>query len=143
MTIPNYNEDELQEVARKLVSNFSQIKVWCFDAEMGAGKTTLTKKICEELGVQDEMSSPTFSIVNEYLTENGEDIYHFDFYRLKDMEEALDIGVEDYLYSGNLCLLEWPEIIQPLLPDEYLQINIKLVGDNTRSLTAQPNERIV
>ena len=143
MTIPNYNEAELQEVARKLVSNFSQIKVWCFYAEMGAGKTTLTKKICKELGVKDEMSSPTFSIVNEYLTGKGEDIYHFDCYRLKDIEEAIDIGVEDYLYSGNLCLLEWPEIIEPLLPDEYLQINIKLVGDNTRSLTAQPNERVV
>ncbi|SNT26086.1 tRNA threonylcarbamoyladenosine biosynthesis protein TsaE [Ekhidna lutea] len=138
MTIPNYNEEELQEVARKLISNFGHLKVWCFDAEMGAGKTTLTKAICRELGVQDEMSSPTFSIVNEYLTDKNQDIYHFDFYRLKDMEEAMDIGVEDYLFSGNLCLLEWPQIIEPLLPDEYLQINIKLVGDNTRSLTAQP-----
>ncbi len=138
MTIANYNEGELQEVARKLVSNFGHIKVWCFDAEMGAGKTTLTKKICEELGVIDEMSSPTFSIVNEYQTQDGSDIYHFDFYRLKDLEEAIDIGVEDYLYSGNLCLLEWPAIIEPLLSDEYLQISIKLVGDNTRSLTAQP-----
>lgn len=138
MTIPNYHEDELQEVARKLISNFGHIKVWCFDAEMGSGKTTLSKKICEELGVEDEMSSPTFSIVNEYQTAKGEDIYHFDFYRVKDLEEAIDIGVEDYLFSGNLCLLEWPEIIEPLLPDEYLQISIKLVGDNTRSLTAQP-----
>ncbi len=138
MTIPNYNEDELQEVARKLISNFGHLKVWCFDAEMGSGKTTLSKKICEEMGVQDEMSSPTFSIVNEYRTDDGKDIYHFDFYRLKDLEEAIDIGVENYLFSGNLCLLEWPEIIEPLLPDEYLQISIKLVGDNTRSLTAQP-----
>ena len=138
MTIPNYNEDELQEVARKLLSNFGNINVWCFDAEMGAGKTTQIKKICEEKGVQDEMSSPTFSIVNEYLTDKGEEIYHFDFYRLEDVEEAIDIGLEEYLFSGNLCLLEWPEIIEPLLPDEYLQISIKLVGDNTRSLTTQP-----
>lgn len=138
MTIANYNEDELQEVARKLISNFGHIKVWCFDAEMGAGKTTLIKKVCEELGVEDEMSSPTFSIVNEYMTNDHSDIYHFDFYRLKDIEEAIDIGVEDYLFSENLCLLEWPEIIAPLLPDDYLQISIKLVGDNTRSLTAQP-----
>lgn len=138
MTIPNYNEEELQEVARKLVSNFGHLKVWCFDAEMGAGKTTLTKKICEEMGVEDEMSSPTFSIINEYQTSKGEDVYHFDFYRLNDIEEAIDIGVEDYLFSGNHCLLEWPAIIEPLLPDEYLQISIKLVGDNTRSLTAQP-----
>ncbi|MEQ9466351.1 MAG: tRNA (adenosine(37)-N6)-threonylcarbamoyltransferase complex ATPase subunit type 1 TsaE [Ekhidna sp.] len=143
MTIPNYNEDELHEVARKLLSNFGQIKVWCFDAEMGAGKTTLIKQICKELGVEDEMGSPTFSIVNEYESGRGAEIYHFDFYRLKDIGEAMDIGVEDYLYSGNLCLLEWPEIIAPLLPDEYLQISIKLVGDNTRSLTAQPNERNV
>ncbi len=138
MTIPNYNEDELQEVARKLISNFGHIKVWCFDAEMGTGKTTLTKAVCRELGVQDEMSSPTFSIVNEYQTHSGEDIYHFDFYRLNDLEEAIDIGVEDYLFSGKFCLLEWPEIIEPLLPDDYLQISIKLVGDNTRSLIAQP-----
>ncbi|WP_462248346.1 tRNA (adenosine(37)-N6)-threonylcarbamoyltransferase complex ATPase subunit type 1 TsaE [Ekhidna sp.] len=138
MTIPNYNEDELQEVARKLISNFGHVKVWCFDAEMGTGKTTLTKAICRELGVQDEMSSPTFSIVNEYQTHSGGDIYHFDFYRINDLEEAIDIGVEDYLFSGNLCLLEWPEIIEPLLPDDYLQISIKLVGDNTRSLIAQP-----
>ncbi|WP_420575563.1 tRNA (adenosine(37)-N6)-threonylcarbamoyltransferase complex ATPase subunit type 1 TsaE [Ekhidna sp.] len=138
MIIPNYSEDELQEVARKLLSNFGNIDVWCFDAEMGAGKTTLIKKICKEKGVQDEMSSPTFSIVNEYLTDKGEEIYHFDFYRLENIEEAIDIGLEDYLFSGNLCLLEWPEIIEPLLPDEYLQISIKLVGDNTRSLTAQP-----
>ncbi|MEO9485331.1 MAG: tRNA (adenosine(37)-N6)-threonylcarbamoyltransferase complex ATPase subunit type 1 TsaE [Ekhidna sp.] len=138
MTIANYNEEELQEVARKLISNFGRINVWCFDAEMGAGKTTLTKKICKELGVEDEMSSPTFSIVNEYQTRDGKDIYHFDFYRLKDIEEAIDIGVEDYLFSGNRCLLEWPAIIEPLLPDEYLQISIKLVGDYTRSLTAHP-----
>ncbi|WP_425390883.1 tRNA (adenosine(37)-N6)-threonylcarbamoyltransferase complex ATPase subunit type 1 TsaE [Ekhidna sp.] len=138
MTIPNYHEDELQEVARKLISNFGGLKVWYFDAEMGAGKTTLIKQICNELGVEDEMSSPTFSIVNEYLDSNKNEIYHFDFYRLKDIDEAIDIGVEDYLFSGNLCLLEWPDIIQPLLPDEYLQISIKLVGDNTRSLIAQP-----
>ena len=143
MTIPNYHESELQEVARKLLSNFGQIKVWCFDAEMGAGKTTLIKQLCQELGVTDEMSSPTFSIVNEYESRKGAEIYHFDFYRLEDIEEAMDIGVEDYLFSGNLCLLEWPEIIAPLLPDEYLQISIKLVGDNTRSLTAQPHERNV
>ncbi|WP_420318388.1 tRNA (adenosine(37)-N6)-threonylcarbamoyltransferase complex ATPase subunit type 1 TsaE [Ekhidna sp.] len=138
MTIPNYNEEELQEVARKLISNFGNIKVWCFEAEMGAGKTTLIKQICRELGVEDEMSSPTFSIVNEYLSGKQEEIYHFDFYRIKDEEEAIDIGIEDYLYSGNLCLLEWPAIIERLLPDEYLQISIKLVGDNTRSLIAQP-----
>ena len=138
MTIPNYDEAELQEIARKLISNFSDIKVWCFYAEMGAGKTTLIKQICKELRVEDEMSSPTFSIVNEYLTQDHRTIYHFDLYRIEDMNEALDIGVEDYLFSGNLCLLEWPELVESLLPDQYLKININLVGDKTRSLTAIP-----
>lgn len=139
ITIPNYIEDELQEIARKLISNFYQeSKVWCFYAEMGAGKTTLIKKICEELRVVDQMSSPTFSIINEYETSNFEKIYHFDFYRLESMEEALNIGVEEYLDSGNLCLIEWPEIVEPLLPINYLEIVIKLVGDNARSIIAQP-----
>lgn len=138
ITIPNYIESELQEIARKLISNFQQIKVWCFYAEMGAGKTTLIKKICEELRVIDDMSSPTFSIVNEYESAKLGTIYHFDFYRLESMEEALNIGVEEYLDSGNLCLLEWPEIVEPLLPEKYLEININLVGDNARSLIAQP-----
>lgn len=140
MTIPNYHEEELVEVARKLISNFGHIKVWCFEAEMGAGKTTLIKKICEELKVTDEMSSPTFSIVNEYQTKNQETVYHFDCYRLEDLEEALDIGVEDYLFSGNQCLIEWPEIISSILPEQYVEININLVGDKTRSLTVHLHE---
>ncbi|GAB4230768.1 MAG: tRNA (adenosine(37)-N6)-threonylcarbamoyltransferase complex ATPase subunit type 1 TsaE [Ekhidna sp.] len=138
MTIPNYHKDELTEVARKLVSNFIEVPVWCFYAEMGAGKTTLIKAICKELKVMDEMSSPTFSIVNQYETESGSSIFHFDFYRLKKVEEAIEIGVEDYFFSGDPCLLEWPEMVEPFLPDQYLKINIKLVGDKTRSLTAQP-----
>ena len=138
MIIPNYIETELQEVARKLISNFQSTKVWCFNAEMGAGKTTLIKKVCEELGVLDDMSSPTFSIVNQYESTKVGTIYHFDFYRLKSVEEAYNIGTEEYLDSGNLCLLEWPEIVEPLFPENYLEINIKLVGDNARSLSAQP-----
>lgn len=137
MEITNYTEADLGLVAKQLVNNFQHLKVWCFEAEMGAGKTTLIKKICEQLGVMDEMSSPTFSIVNEYQID-GKELYHFDFYRLKDLNEAYDIGVEDYLFSGNICFLEWPEIISPLLPEQYLKININLVGDNTRSLTATP-----
>ena len=138
MIIPNYVEEELQEVARKLLSNFKQLNVWCFDAEMGAGKTTLIKQICRELGVEEDMSSPTFSIVNEYASTSGEEIYHFDFYRLREIEEAINIGAEDYFFSGNLCLIEWPALVKPMLPDEYLQISIKLVGNNARSLTAEP-----
>jgi tRNA threonylcarbamoyladenosine biosynthesis protein TsaE len=138
MDILNYNKSELEQVAKQLVDEFGQLKVWCFEAEMGAGKTTLIKEICRHLGVKDEMSSPTFSIVNEYLTTEVKEIYHFDCYRLKDLDEAYDIGVEDYLFSGNVCLVEWPEIIETLLPEQYLKININLVGDNTRSLTAEP-----
>ncbi len=138
MEITNYTESNLGIVAKQLIDEFQHLKVWCFEAEMGAGKTTLIKKICQHLGVIDEMSSPTFSIVNEYQIDHGKEVYHFDFYRLINIDEAYDIGVEDYLFSGNVCLLEWPAIIEPLLPDQYLKININLVDDNTRSLTATP-----
>lgn len=138
ITIANYIEEELEEIARKLISNFESVRVWCFYAEMGAGKTTLIKKIGEELGVMDAMSSPTFGIINEYESNKLDTIYHFDCYRLENIEEAYNIGVEEYFDSGNLCMVEWPEIISPLLPERYLEINIKLVGANARSLTAQP-----
>ena len=138
MIVPNYIESELQEVARKLLINFRELNVWCFYAEMGAGKTTLIKKIGEELGVSDEMSSPTFSIINEYEIPNGEIIYHVDLYRLMNLNEVINIGLEDYLCSRSLCLIEWPELALPLLPNHYLKININLVGENARSLTAAP-----
>lgn len=138
MTIANYIESELDEIARKLISNFKEIKVWCFYAEMGAGKTTFIKKICEELGVLDTMSSPTFSIVNQYESTKAGTVYHLDCYRLESVGEAQNIGVEEYLDSGNFCFLEWPEIVESLLPAHYLEINIKLVDDNARSLIAQP-----
>ncbi len=138
ITIPNYIESELQEIARKLISNFGPLKVWCFYADMGSGKTTLIKEIGKEYQVLDAMSSPTFSIVNEYQSAKIGTIYHFDFYRLKNLEEAFNIGVEEYFDSGHPCLIEWPEVIEPILPEDYLEINIKLVGDIARSLTAQP-----
>lgn len=138
ITIANYIESELDEVAKTLLSKFQDISVWCFFAEMGMGKTTLIKQICMALNVVDPMSSPSFSIVNEYQTLEGRSLYHFDLYRLSSMEEAFNIGLEEYLDSGNLCLLEWPEIIEPLLPEQYLEICIKLEGENARSLIAQP-----
>lgn len=138
MIIPNYSLEELEEVARKLISNFGHLYVWCFEAEMGAGKTTLIKQICKELQVIDAMSSPTFAIINEYETQKGDTIYHFDCYRLESTEEALNIGIEDYLFGENRCLIEWPEIIESLLPAHYLKISINLVGDNARSLIATP-----
>ena len=92
---------------------------------MGAGKTTLIKNLCHKMGVTDEVNSPTFAIVNEYVTEEGESVYHFDFYRIKKLEEAYDIGYENYFDSGNLCLIEWPEMIEPLLPEKYIRVEIQ------------------
>ncbi|MEM6641963.1 MAG: tRNA (adenosine(37)-N6)-threonylcarbamoyltransferase complex ATPase subunit type 1 TsaE [Bacteroidota bacterium] len=141
ITIPNYVEDELLEIAQKLLSNFADISVWCFRAEMGAGKTTLIKKVCEILQVQDAMTSPTFSIINEYDSLKKGPIYHFDFYRIVSVDELIKLGVPEYLDSGTLCLVEWPDLAKPILPDSYLEIHINFVDDKSRSLIAQPNER--
>ena len=138
MNVPSYTKADLQAIARSLILNFKDLNVWCFYAEMGSGKTTLIKEIGKELLVIDEVSSPTFSIINEYESKKKGTIYHFDCYRLKSIEEAIDIGIEDYLYSGKLCLIEWPELIVPLLPENFLKINLNLVGNNARSLTAEP-----
>ena len=101
---------------------------------MGAGKTTFTTAICHRLGVEDTVCSPTFTILNEYVTGHGEPVYHFDFYRIKDLREAVDIGVDDYFYSGNLCLIEWPENIGPLLPEETLSVHITVNPDLSRTV---------
>jgi tRNA threonylcarbamoyladenosine biosynthesis protein TsaE len=116
---------ELPEVAAALIEFAEDFKVWIFEGEMGAGKTTLIKEICRLLKVKNNVTSPTFSIVNEYLTEKGEILYHFDFYRIKAESEAMDIGVEEYFYSGNLCFIEWASLIPNLLPPQYLKINIQ------------------
>ena len=117
--------DDLSSVAQQLITFGESCKTWLFIGEMGAGKTTLIKKICQELEVLDQVSSPTFSIVNEYLTQVNETVYHFDFYRLEDIKEAVNIGAEDYFFSGHLCLIEWPQIIANLLPDKYMTIEIE------------------
>lgn len=131
-------ESDLDQVIRVLKPMLNEYRVVLLIGEMGAGKTTLTKRICARLGVKDEMSSPTFSIVNQYLNDQNEDIYHFDFYRLESFDEALNIGVEEYFYSGNLCLIEWPEIVAPVIPEKYVEINIKLVQEN-REITITPH----
>ena len=105
-------------VSKYIIETGLDYKIWIFEGEMGAGKTTLIKAICKNLGVMDEVSSPTFSIVNEYKTVEGKTVYHFDFYRVKSIEEVYDIGVEDYFYSGNICLVEWPEKIKEILTKE-------------------------
>lgn len=121
-----HSVEGLAEVSDYLISKREEADVIAFYGSMGAGKTTLIKDLCHRMGVTDEVNSPTFAIVNEYVTEEGESVYHFDFYRIKKLEEAYDIGYENYFYSGNLCLIEWPELIEPLLPDRYLRVDIRL-----------------
>lgn len=116
----------LAEVSDYLISQRGEADVVAFYGPMGAGKTTLIKDLCHRMGVTDEVNSPTFAIMNEYVTCEGESVYHFDFYRIKKLEEAYDIGYENYFYSGNLCLIEWPELIEPLLPERYLRVDIRL-----------------
>ncbi len=117
--------EALTEVSEYLVSLRDKADIIAFYGAMGAGKTTLIKNLCHRMGVTDEVNSPTFAIVNEYVTEEGESVYHFDFYRIKKLEEAYDIGFENYFDSGNLCLIEWPEMIEPLLPEKYIRVEIQ------------------
>ena len=118
---------DLPDAGKAVIEKYAEnYKVWLFYGEMGAGKTTFIKEICNQLNVLDTISSPTFSIVNEYLTEEEDTIYHFEFYRIEDQQEAIGIGVDEYFYSGDLCFVEWPQRIPSLIPDEYLEINIIL-----------------
>lgn len=128
-----FSIEEIQQVAHKIISE-NPHKVILFHGEMGAGKTTVIKALAKELGVTQATSSPTFSLVNEYSTENNGLVYHFDVYRLKNESEALDFGIDDYLYSGNWCFIEWPEKIPDLLPDEYSEIFISVIPDGKRKI---------
>lgn len=127
---------DLPVVSRQLVNELKDYPVWLFYGEMGAGKTTLIKALCEELGVEDQASSPTFSIVNEYSTAKGP-IYHFDFYRIKSEQEAMDLGYEEYFYSGHPCFVEWPELIPSLIPDNAVKIAIRLMSNGDRELSIE------
>lgn len=117
--------EQLPEVARKLLSEFADDRFFAFFGKMGVGKTTLIKEICVELGVEDNVCSPTFAIVNEYSDREGDPVYHFDFYRLKSVAEAYDIGYEEYFYSGCYCFTEWTEKIEELLPERYVRVEIE------------------
>ena len=128
--------DELGQVADYLISLRNESDIIAFYGPMGAGKTTLIKNLCHKMGVTDEVNSPTFAIVNEYVTIEGESVYHFDFYRIKKLEEVFDIGYDNYFYSGNLCLLEWPEMIDPLMPDRFIRVEIALgETDDSRKIS--------
>ena len=128
---------ELRNSAQLLLANFPEDRVFAFYGSMGAGKTTLIKSICMELGSSDYVTSPTFALINEYTVSDGSVIYHFDFYRIKKLDEAFDLGYEDYVYSGNYCFIEWPERIESLLPDGYIEVRIKETNDGVRLLEAK------
>jgi tRNA threonylcarbamoyladenosine biosynthesis protein TsaE len=130
-----YTLDRIDEMAHLLIQEAGDQKVWIFRGEMGAGKTTLIKSLGKSFQVADSVSSPTFGIVNEYQTQAKGLIYHFDFYRLDDPMEALDIGIEEYFYSGNYCWLEWAEKITPFLPEQFFHIQLALVSETGRILT--------
>ena len=128
-------ENELAGIASQLINFSGDRKVFLFEGEMGSGKTTIIKAICNYLGINEGLSSPTYSIVNEYLTNMGKQVYHFDLYRLKDLQECLDIGMEDYLDSGNYCFIEWPQIAEKIYPENVVRVKIQS-EENKRIITA-------
>jgi len=133
MEIKIQDLEHIREAAREFVENIGDRTVFAFYGHMGAGKTTFIKAICEELGVEDVITSPTFAIVNEYSPDSS--IFHFDFYRIKKLEEVYDMGFEDYFYSGSLCLIEWPELIEEVLPDDAVKVTITEQPDGSRTVS--------
>ena len=127
----------LQKSAQLLLEHFPEERIFAFYGAMGAGKTTFIKALCRELGSADYVTSPTFALINEYSTNDGSVIYHFDFYRIKNLEEAFDLGYEDYIYSGNYCFIEWPEMIELLLPEGIVEVRIKEAENGKRQIEAR------
>jgi tRNA threonylcarbamoyladenosine biosynthesis protein TsaE len=132
------NLEHLPMTAKELLAAFPQVRVFAFYGEMGAGKTTFIKALCEALNVADVVNSPTFAIINEYRSNRQQPIFHFDFYRLKNLREACDLGCEEYFHSGNYCFLEWAELVEPLLPQHFLKIEMNVSDSKTRQISATP-----
>ena len=134
MEIKIDNLEHIHAAARDFIAAMGEGTVFAFYGHMGAGKTTFIKAVCECLGVEDVINSPTFAIVNEYRAESGELIYHFDFYRIKKLDEVYDMGYEDYFYSGALCFIEWPELVEELLPEDAVKVYIEENADGTHTV---------
>ena len=140
--------EHIREAAREFINQIGDRRVFAFYGKMGAGKTTFVKAICEELGVEDVITSPTFAIINEYSTNvqrstfNVQRIFHFDFYRIKKLEEVYDMGYEDYFYSGALCFIEWPELIEDILPEDAVRVSIEEQADGSRLVTSRRPTRL-
>ena len=129
------SEEDLVAIAEELLFNFGSQKVILFYGEMGVGKTTLIKVLCQTLGVEEPTNSPTFSIVNEYLSNKNKSVYHFDFYRIEKEEEVFDMGYEDYFYNDSFCFIEWPEKIPNILPSDAVKVKIMLDDENNRIIS--------
>ncbi len=129
-----YDLGDLAEVADLILENLNGRNVVAFRGEMGAGKTTLISAICERLGVEDDVTSPTFALVNNYRGNSGEELYHFDFYRIDRIEEAYDMGYEEYFYGSGLCLVEWPEKVEELMPEDAMNLNIRIISPTKREI---------
>jgi len=128
---------ELRKLSETILSEFSEQRVFAFFGKMGAGKTTFIQAFCETLGSGDIVTSPTFALINEYRAPRFPAIFHFDFYRIKNVEEAFDLGYEDYFFSGDYCLIEWPEKIESLLPEKYVEVKIEVQEDDSRIISAK------
>ncbi len=128
--------NELEQAARQLLTSFQEDRIFAFYGKMGAGKTTLIKALCRAMGSVDNITSPTFALVNEYDTDRMAKVYHFDFYRIKEIAEALDLGFDDYIYSGQYCFMEWPEKVEPLLPENLVEVHIEEISPTARLIKA-------
>lgn len=127
--------NDLKNAASRFVQLMGEKKVFAFRGSMGSGKTTFIKSVCKELGIGEQITSPSFSLINEYTSPGGNPVYHFDCYRLKNIKEAYDIGAEEYFYSGNICFIEWPEIIEDLLPPDTVNVTVAVKENGERELT--------